>query len=641
MAKRAKLQTSRRLPVREEKRPSGFDLPRAQPVSAPVKRQEPVRSVPIKQAPAPTMTRPLANDPISTGLMRPLVSTAPVAKSPVKAIAPSLAGPVKKETPEEAIVGLGDFFSQQQGQSRALADMAAESGDYSGLDKSVDISRITQNPLGALDDYFEEKVDDNLVEYVEENEIPAFIEKEDGTKVFLNTGTQTSIARVAGEEHQGSEGRYEASGPVGTYSAEWKLTENPLNNPVVSIAAGFVPGGTLVLQGMRAASGEKLTATDILSAGLDGLKATGMLQAPQSAAAASSAGETARRAALDSGAAFGDAVSASRAAEAAALAGKGLGGLSYAQTVGLMNAAASGNPLGAVMGYYGPQILEGTIGQMGSAGTDFANKLNIQPDDFNAGLNRTISSMASGSSFKDALRSGFVEYIKEGGSLGDWDNILKDSNINLGPIEDAIRWAGSKLEDGARAVGSLIDDATWEQVKDIKVPGEFTVPEEIKAAGRQVEDVARTIGSTAEDVTRTVGSAVDDVIIQPARTVLKEADDTFVQPAGEAFSALDTAVREVAPGIEDFVRDVVNPLDNFVDDIGLPDIGLGLPDLGGVLGGLALMPQPATATTNKIFDNELFKFKTEIGITDRDALIDIEDFLTSPFESSFAQTGRF
>ena len=571
----------------------GIDL--SQAVATDKKRSnQPVRSVPIKQAPAPTITRPIANDPISTGLMRPLVSTAPVAKSPVKAIAPSLAAPVKKETPEEAIVGLGDFFSQQQGQSRALADMAAESGDYSGLDKSVDISRITQNPLGALDDYFEEKVDDNLVEYVEENEIPTFIEKEDGTKVFLNTGTQTSIARVAGEEHQGSGGRYEASGPIGTYSAEWKLTENPLNNPVVSIAAGFVPGGTLVLQGMRAASGEKLTATDILSAGLDGLKATGMLQAPQSAAAASSAGETARRAALDSGAAFGDAVSASRAAEAAALAGKGLGGLSYAQTVGLMNAAASGNPLGAVMGYYGPQILEGTIGQMGSAGTDFANKLNIQPDDFNAGLNRTISSMASGSSFKDALRSGFVEYIKEGGSLGDWDNILKDSNINLGPIEDAIRWAGSKLEDGARAVGSLIDDATWEQVKDIKI----------------------------------------------------EPLNDLVSGAGDVLSTLDTQAREVLPGVENIVREVVNPLDNFVDDIGLPDIGLpdiglGLPDLGGVLGGLALMPQPATATTNKIFDNELFKFKTEIGITDRDALIDIEDFLTSPFESSFAQTGRF
>ena len=571
----------------------GIDL--SQAVATDKKRSnQPVRSVPIKQAPAPTITRPIANDPISTGLMRPLVSTAPVVKPPVKAIAPSLAAPVKKETPEEAIVGLGDFFSQQQGQSRALADMAAESGDYSGLDKSVDISRITQNPLGALDDYFEEKVDDNLVEYVEENEIPTFIEKEDGTKVFLNTGTQTSIARVAGEEHQGSAGRYEASGPVGTYSAEWKLTENPLNNPVVSIAAGFVPGGTLVLQGMRAASGEKLTATDILSAGLDGLKATGMLQAPQSAAAASSAGETARRAALDSGAAFGDAVSASRAAEAAALAGKGLGGLSYAQTVGLMNAAASGNPLGAVMGYYGPQILEGTIGQMGSAGTDFANKLNIQPDDFNAGLNRTISSMASGSSFKDALRSGFVEYIKEGGSLGDWDNILKDSNINLGPIEDAIRWAGSKLEDGARAVGSLIDDATWEQVKDIKI----------------------------------------------------EPLNDLVSGAGDVLSTLDTQAREVLPGVENIVREVVNPLDNFVDDIGLPDIGLpdislGLPDLGGVLGGLPLMPQPATATTNKIFDNELFKFKTEIGITDTDALIDIEDFLTSPFESSFAQTGRF
>jgi len=119
------------------------------------------------------------------------------------------------------------------------------------------------------------------------------------------------------------------------------------------------------------------------------------------------------------------------------------------------------------------------------------------------------------------------------------------------------------------------------------------------------------------------------------------------------YAALDTAIRVVAPEIEDTVRAVVIPLDNFVDDINLPDVDLpdfsvpdiniSLPGLGQGMGLLsaALMPQPATATTNKIFDNELFKFKTEIGITDRDALIDIEDFLTSPFESSFAQTGRF
>ena len=625
MAKRAKLQTSRRLPVREEKRPSGFDLPRAQPVSAPVKRQEPVRSVPIKQAPAPTMTRPLVNDPISTGLMRPLVSTAPVAKSPVKAIAPSLAAPVKKETPEEAIVGLGDFFSQQQGQSRALADMAAESGDYSGLDKSVDISRITQNPLGALDDYFEEKVDDNLVEYVEENEIPAFIEKEDGTKVFLNTGTQTSIARVAGEEHQGSGGRYEASGPVGTYSAEW--IESPstvagiLNTPPMQILGALNPVANAVMTGVKVAAGEDVSPLEIATAALTGLEVAGAITPPSSGA-------------LPTG----------QAGPALPTTGNGLFGTTYAQTQAVVKAAAAGNAEGAALALVGQPLINSSLASVGLT-EDVITGAGIQYDDFQAGIGKAVTELAGGADLDDALLSGLGKYIIEGGSLG--VDLPDTPNIDLGIVEDVIRTVVRPIGAAGTAIADFVEDAV----------GQIKVPEELKAAGRQVEDIVRTVGSTTEDVARTVGSAtedvvrpvgsaVDDVIIQPARTILKEADDTFVQPAGEALSALDTAIREVVPGIEDFVRDAVNPLDNFVDDIefpdiGLPDIGLGLSDLGGVLGGLALMPQPATATTNKIFDNELFKFKTEIGITDRDALIDIEDFLTSPFESSFAQTGRF
>ena len=625
MAKRAKLQTSRRLPVREEKRPSGFDLPRAQPVSAPVKRQEPVRSVPIKQAPAPTITRPIANDPISTGLMRPLVSTAPVAKSPVKAIAPSLAAPVKKETPEEAIVGLGDFFSQQQGQSRALADMAAESGDYSGLDKSVDISRITQNPLGALDDYFEEKVDDNLVQYVKENEIPTFIEKEDGTKVFLNTGTQTSIARVAGEEHQGSGGRYEASGPVGTYSAEW--IESPstvagiLNTPPMQILGALNPVANAVMTGVKVAAGEDVSPLEIATAALTGLEVAGAITPPSSGA-------------LPTG----------QAGPALPTTGNGLFGTTYAQTQAVVKAAAAGNAEGAALALVGQPLINSSLASVGLT-EDVITGAGIQYDDFQAGIGKAVTELAGGADLDDALLSGLGKYIIEGGSLG--VDLPDTPNIDLGIVEDVIRAVVRPIGAAGTAIVDFVENAV----------GQIKVPEELKAAGRQVEDIVRTVGSTTEDVARTVGSAtedvvrpvgsaVDDVIIQPARTILKEADDTFVQPAGEALSALDTAIREVVPGIEDFVRDAVNPLDNFVDDIefpdiGLPDIGLGLPDLGGVLGGLALMPQPATATTNKIFDNELFKFKTEIGITDTDALIDIEDFLTSPFESSFAQTGRF
>ena len=632
MAKRAKLQTSRRLPVREEKRPSGFDLPRAQPVSAPVKRQEPVRNVPIKQAPAPTITRPIVNDPISTGLMRPLVSTAPVAKSPVKAIAPSLAAPVKKETPEEAIVGLGDFFSQQQGQSRALADMAAESGDYSGLDKSVDISRITQNPLGALDDYFEEKVDDNLVQYVEENEIPTFIEKEDGTKVFLNTGTQTSIARVAGEEHQGSGGRYEASGPVGTYSAEW--IESPstvagiLNTPPMQILGALNPVANAVMTGVKVAAGEDVSPMEIATAALTGLEVAGAITPPSSGA-----------------------LPTDQVGPPLPTTGNGLFGTTYAQTQAVVKAAAAGNIEGAALALVGQPLINSGLASVGLT-EDVITGAGIQYDDLQEGIGKAVTELAGGADLDDALLSGLGKYIIEGGTLG--VDLPDTPNIDLGVIEDVVRDVVRPIGAAGTAIADFVEDAV----------GQIKVPEELKAAGRQVEDVARTIGSTAEDVTRTVGSttedvartlgsATDDVIIQPARAILKEADDTFVQPAGEALSALDTAIREVVPGIEDFVRDAVNPLDNFVDDIELPDVNLpdfsvpdiniSLPGLGQGIGLLsaALMPQPATATTNKIFDNELFKFKTEIGITDRDALIDIEDFLTSPFESSFAQTGRF
>ena len=597
----------------------GIDL--SQAVATDKKRSnQPVRSVPIKQAPAPTITRPIANDPISTGLMRPLVSTAPVAKSPVKAIAPSLAGPVKKETPEEAIVGLGDFFSQQQGQSRALADMAAESGDYSGLDKSVDISRITQNPLGALDDYFEEKVDDNLVEYVAENEIPTFIEKEDGTKVFLNTGTQTSIARVAGEEHQGSGGRYEASGPVGTYSAEW--IESPstvagiLNTPPMQILGALNPVANAVMTGVKVAAGEDVSPLEIATAALTGLEVAGAITPPSSGA-------------LPTG----------QAGPALPTTGNGLFGTTYAQTQAVIKAAAAGNAEGAALALVGQPLSNSSLASVGLT-EDVITGAGIQYDDFQAGIGKAVTELAGGADLDDALLSGLGKYIIEGGSLG--VDLPDTPNIDLGIVEDVIRAVVRPIGAAGTAIADFVENAV----------GQIKVPEELKAAGRQVEDIVRTVGSTTEDVARTVGSAtedvvrpvgsaVDDVIIQPARTILKEVDDTFVQPAGEALSALDTAIREVVPGIEDFVRDVVNPLDNFIDDIELPNISLSnlpLPSLN-----ITMQQEPAvpssTRTTDDLFSDELFQFKTQTGV-ELNPLDYVDLGYSDLFESSFAQTGR-
>ena len=103
-------------------------------------------------------------------------------------------------------------------------------------------------------------------------------------------------------------------------------------------------------------------------------------------------------------------------------------------------------------------------------------------------------------------------------------------------------------------------------------------------------------------------------------------------------SALDTAIRQALPDING--PDIDLP-DINLPDINLPDFNLPSFTLGNMGMMMGLMAPQANATTNKLFENELFKFKTEVGITDREELIDIEDFLTSSFSSSFDQQQRF
>jgi len=156
-----------------------------------------------------------------------------------------------------------------------------------------------------------------------------------------------------------------------------------------------------------------------------------------------------------------------------------------------------------------------------------------------------------------------------------------------------------------------------------------------------IKEVAETTGSTVEDVVRAGGSAVDDAVIQPVREVAKNVDDAVIQPVGDALSTLDTAIREVAPDIEDFVRDAVNPLDNFVDDIELPDISLSnlpLPSLNIRMQQEAAAPS-STRTTDDLFSDELFKFKTQTGV-ELNPLDYVDLGYSDLFESGFAQTGK-
>jgi hypothetical protein len=649
MARGTKVKSSGfRIPVREEKRPvvtpiqpAGFDMPRAQPAAAPaapiVKQKEPVM-VPIKQEPISSLVSPFDTqvDPFVSTVdtnAQAVEETEERAGTPTSIMAQGPEGQKyfqgirsqdygtgpKYDTSKEALSNYGSFFSEITEQQ----DQTASLYNYTNFDPG-DFARAGFSGPSAVGEL---AASDKIVDYIQKNNIP-LTKTIDGKKYYLTTGNLSSYKELFGRD-QFVGGDLISSGPVGTYSTVFQKDENLvtslLSDPIIGIAANFIPGGTLALTGAKSAAGIKLSPVEIASGLMAGLETVGAIKAPSTTS-------------LPSG----------QVGPPVPTAGTGLFGTTYAQTQTALNAAAAGNAEGAALALVGQPLINNALDSVGLT-EDVITGAGIQYDDLQEGIGRAVAEVAGGAELDDALAAGVGKYISEGGSLG--IDLPDGPDIDLGIIEDVVRDVVRPIGAAGTALADFVEDTL----------GGIELSEGVKEVGRAIDDqvlqpikeVAETTGSAIEDVVRAGGSAVDDAIIQPVREVAKDVDDAVIQPVGDALSALDTAVREVAPEIEDAVREIVNPLDNFVDDINLPDVDLpdfslpniniSLPGLGQGMGLLsaALMPQPATATTNKIFDNELFKFKTKIGITDRDAPIDIEDFLTSPFESSFAQTGRF
>ena len=336
------------------------------------------------------------------------------------------------------------------------------------------------------------------------------------------------------------------------------------------LAAGVMTGG--LSEGFIAAgkglTGDTLHAGDWLSIGTAGLQVSGMIAPPVDAAAAAEAGSAAMQAADAAGLSNAAAMAAGNAAQAAALAGKGLGTLSYAQTSGLMRAAASGDLKGAVLTYFGPDLIDRGLETVGLDPT-MVSQLGISDREFKTGLSTAAAALAEGGSLDDALKSGFINYIQEGGSFGSWtDNISPD--IDFGVVGDAVSWLADKIQTGASALGDLVnplddrlDDVTPDTVKDI-----------VSSAGRDFEDWLKDTATGM--LTGAAGAAL-----------LGGGDNGFTMPTFSPSS---------------------------------------------------------TGTTDKLFgDKELFKFKNRIELSEFKDIeagtpVSIEEFLTSPFESDFAQT---
>ena len=548
-------------------------------------------------------------------------------------------------SPDEALANYGNVFNTLKGQEEQVNKVYNynnfDPGDFGRTSVSL---REGNRAAGT-----------GLAEYVQQNDIP-LSKVIDGERKYLTTGNAQANQELWPNAFQG--GDLVATGPAGTYSTTFQKDKNLLaqvaSDPILGIAANFIPGGTLALTAAKAASGESLSPADIVTLAVPALTKAGMLTAPQAAVSAADAVDGIAKAAVE---------------------GAGIAGLSYNNSVALINAAATGDPTSVVTSLVGNAAIDKAFSNLSKEivgptldgepirAINYARIGGLfQADDLKTGLTKVVEKVASGEKFDDALLAGLGTYVKEGGTLRLPTPDGIDLDVDLGVIEDVVKAAVRPIEGIVREAGRVIDDNVLQPVKEVgEEIGKTLEPivETVKEAGSVVDDtILQPVKETVEagaSVAGDVLSVVDDEVIQPviqgveegasvagdvlsaADTVVRDAasafDDAVIQPAGDALSDLDTAIRDALPNI--------NFPDINLPDINLPDFNLPSFTLGNMGMMTGLMTPQANATTNKLFENELFKFKTEVGITDREELIDIEDFLTSTFSSSFDQQQRF
>ena len=492
-----------------------------------------------------------------------------------------------------------------------IADIAAqlEAEAPSKARTGMDLYSEFDPNRGAMQGYNVESynrevnVEQPLLQAFKDLEVPAYKEFDvpeldtggldyDKTKLYTNYGKRGQLefpneaARQEYYEKERTGTFHDVSGLLGIDSELGQQTmvwvKNPpepskwekfLGNPVLQVVGMLHPPIALATTGAKLASGVDVSPIELASSALTGLNMAGVTKPP----------------------ALGDIPVGGGPPQMTK--GTGLFGTTYGQTQTALNVAAAGDAKGAALALVGNDLIKGGLDKVGLDQATI-ERAGIQYDDFEAGLGKTVQKLASGEELDEALAYGLGTYIREGGTLGSID--LPESNIDLGVIEDVVR----DIVRPIGKVGTALADFVEEAMPDIDVDIDIDT-----RALRPLEDVIKAGGRKAEDVVRAAGSVIDDTVIQPIREAGKEFDDVVTQPVGDALSALDTAVRQALPDID--LPSVDLP------SIDLPSIDFPFDLLPSLMSdtGQDFIPSP-TRTTDSLFNDELFQFETEIGISD-------------------------
>ena len=218
-----------------------------------------------------------------------------------------------------------------------------------------------------------------------------------------------------------------------------------------------------------------------------------------------------------------------------------------------LTVATADDPVRAAVGMLGGQYINDALGQAGFTG----ETLGLSPEQFESAVNSTVEGVAQGEDLGEAVVSSFGKEV-----VSNIDIDLPEFNVDLASLGLDIDTpeALKELEDVIKEGGSAVADV-------IRTGGEV-----LETAVQPIVDVASDIGRPIEDVVREVGSTAED-ILEPVKDPILDALERGIDLASMEGINMDGTYRPSASGIPTQVEE--------------------------------------------LFSDELFKFETEIGISDQ------------------------
>tara|TARA_R110001606_G_scaffold165095_1_gene309461 strand:- start:1970 stop:4954 length:2985 start_codon:yes stop_codon:yes gene_type:complete len=305
----------------------------------------------------------------------------------------------------------------------------------------------------------------------------------------------------------------------------------------------------------------------------------------------------------------------------------GIGGLTPKDTMIVVDAIIDQDLPTVVLTVVTPTILNTALKDVG------VPDVLVDDPDFIEGFKKTVIEYYGGDDLQQALEDGFVRYIREGGSLGDFPNLdLEGIDYTFGldfdydgNIDTYLGW----IEDGFRAVGKVIDDAVHD-VADAAEPIINAADDAIDAVGDVIDDVIDAVptGTTPE-----IDIDLPEIDIDLPEIDLPEIDlpEIILPEVDIDLPSIDIDLPEVDIDLPEV------DIESTEVDIDLPEVDIDLAEMDLVSVDLPSVDVPSvdidlpsgesspTKTTDYAF-SDLFRFDTQIGISPYEELLNTDPF---------------